>query len=84
MMNENYFIDRACPFCGWSSPRFENYKYGEGYLLKCPECWAVTKVKGTWLAAYDAWNNEEWSEESIRHKLNPRSSKTMDTEGAIR
>lgn len=82
-MSKNYFIDRDCPFCGCDNPKFEKNKFGDGYLVKCPECWAITKVKDTWQGAYDAWNNGEWSEITIKLAENRRNPKNMDDDACL-
>lgn len=83
-MSKNYFLTKSCPFCGCDNPQFQKYKFGDGYLVKCPECWALTKVKQTWLAAYDAWEYGEWSDETMELTEHPRSSEDMDLQGALR
>ena len=84
MNKKNPFIKKPCPFCGCDNPQFQKYKFGDGYLVKCPECWALTKVKQTWLAAYDAWEYGEWSDETLEFIKNPRTPKIMDSTGAVR
>lgn len=78
------FLTKPCPFCGCNKPQLQPYKYGDGLLVKCPECWAITQVKQTWLAAVDAWEEGEWSKETKELSENPRTSDEMDLSGALR
>ena len=77
------FITEACPFCGFDKPQLQVYQYGIGMIVKCPECWAITKVKHTWLSACDAWNNGEWSEETLNFAKHKRTPQNMDDNGVL-
>lgn len=79
------FLTKPCPFCGFNKPQLQEYKYDEGgYVVKCPECWAITPVKQTWLSAVDAWENGDWSEVTKDLSEHPRASEEMDLHGALK
>jgi len=81
---ESYFLTKPCPFCGNESPRIMPYRWGIGMVVRCPNCWSITKVKHTRLLAIDAWENGEWSEETLAFANNPRTAENIDITGAIR
>ena len=78
-----YVKHKPCPFCGCDKAVMMRNRYGEGYFIRCPECWAITKEKFTWLATVDAWENGEWSEETIYFRDHKRDAKTMNDDGAL-
>jgi len=80
---ETPFITKPCPYCGYKKPQLQPYQYGDGLLVKCPECWAITPVKQTWLSAVDAWENGEWSEETVYYANHKRTPESMNDDGAI-
>ena len=74
------FLTKPCPFCGCTKPQLQLYKYETGMIVKCPECWAITPLKLTWLSAVDAWENGEFSEITLELS-EPRE---IDIHGALR
>jgi hypothetical protein len=75
------FLTKPCPFCGDTHPQLQEYKYADfGMVVRCPQCWAITPVKMTWLSAVDAWENGEFSEETKMLS----ESKPINIDGALR
>lgn len=73
-------LANPCPFCGDKHPQLQEYSYGRGMVVRCPQCWAITKVKFTWLAAVDDWQGGKFSKETVM--LNNKT--TMNMDGAFR
>lgn len=57
---------KKCPFCGKKLAKLEESHYDPGFVVRCSECFAITKIADTETEAVDFWNDEIFTDVTVR------------------